>query len=186
MRQKSGPFREGSITSQSSLLGAQASGSESRNPHGAIGAIGAVGGSSSAGKAKDDAPDQPTGDSSTPNPNVQDYMPGMSEFERWSLRGMRHMMNLHPDHNALLVGLDTRGLALDTASSDLISEQIWSVADDVPPRPAVPNFRIPECYKVNNVQPIENKIPSFNEETLFWIFYSCPQDVKQMLASIEL
>lgn len=184
MRQKSGPFREDSITSQSSLLGGQASGSESRNPHGAIGAIGAIGGSSAAGKAKDDAPDQPSGDSSTPN--VQDPMAGMSEFERWSLRGMRHMMNVHPDHNALLMGVDPSRLGLDTVSPDLISEQIWSVWDDVPPRPAVPNFRIPECYKVNNVQPIENKIPSFNEETLFWIFYSCTQDVKQVLASIEL
>jgi CCR4-NOT transcriptional regulation complex NOT5 subunit len=44
----------------------------------------------------------------------------------------------------------------------------------------------PDCYRVNNVQPIENKIGSFNEETLFFIFYSCPRDVKQHLAAIEL
>lgn len=39
---------------------------------------------------------------------------------------------------------------------------------------------------MTNVQPIETKIPSFNEETLFWIFYSCPQDIKQHLAAQEL
>lgn len=39
---------------------------------------------------------------------------------------------------------------------------------------------------MTNVQPIETKIPSFNEETLFWIFYSCTQDVKQQLAAVEL
>ena len=27
---------------------------------------------------------------------------------------------------------------------------------------------------------------SFNEETLFWIFYSCPADIKQEWAAIEL
>lgn len=39
---------------------------------------------------------------------------------------------------------------------------------------------------MTNVQPIETKIPSFNEETLFWIFYSCTQDIKQQLAAVEL
>lgn len=39
---------------------------------------------------------------------------------------------------------------------------------------------------MTNVQPIDTKIPSFNEETLFWIFYSCTQDIKQHLAAIEL
>ena len=47
-------------------------------------------------------------------------------------------------------------------------------------------FRLPECYNVTNVQPIESKIQSFNEETLFWIFYSCPADVKQQMAAVEL
>lgn len=50
----------------------------------------------------------------------------------------------------------------------------------------MPNFRLPDCYRVTNVQPIETKIQSFNEETLFWIFYSCPQDIKQQLAAFEL
>lgn len=68
----------------------------------------------------------------------------------------------------------------------MISTQIYSLFDDTPPRPAIPDFRLPECYKVTNVQPIETKIPSFNEETLFWIFYSCTQDIKQQLAAVEL
>ncbi len=70
--------------------------------------------------------------------------------------------------------------------SRLISTQVYSVFDDVLPRPAIPKFRLPECYKVTNVGPIENKITSFNEETLMWIFYSCPNDIKQQLAAIEL
>jgi len=68
----------------------------------------------------------------------------------------------------------------------LLSTQIYSPFDNVPPRPAIPSFRLPDCYKVNNVGPIENKITSFNEETLMWIFYSCPRDEKQLMAATEL
>jgi CCR4-NOT transcription complex subunit 2 len=67
-----------------------------------------------------------------------------------------------------------------------ISTQIYSLFNDTPPRPAIPNFKLPECYNVTNVQPLENKIQSFNEETLMWIFYSCPGDIKQHLAAAEL
>lgn len=60
--------------------------------------------------------------------------------------------------------------------------------EDAPPRPTlnVGKFRLPDCYNVTNVQPIETKIQSFNEETLFWIFYSSPADVKQQMAAVEL
>lgn len=56
----------------------------------------------------------------------------------------------------------------------------------MPPRPAVQNFKLPDCYEVKNVQPMDVKISSFNEETLMWIFYSCPRDYKQQLAAMEL
>jgi CCR4-NOT transcriptional regulation complex NOT5 subunit len=36
------------------------------------------------------------------------------------------------------------------------------------------------------VQPFETKVQSFNEETLFFIFYSHPLDIKQQMAAIEL
>lgn len=67
-----------------------------------------------------------------------------------------------------------------------IMAQNFSLFNDVPPRPAIPDFHLPECYQVNNVQPLENKIPSFNEETLMWIFYSSPGDIKQQMAAVEL
>lgn len=68
----------------------------------------------------------------------------------------------------------------------LLSTQTYSLFDGAAPRPAIPKFRLPECYKVSNVGPIENKISNFNEETLMWIFYSCPNDIKQQLAAMEL
>lgn len=63
---------------------------------------------------------------------------------------------------------------------------MFSLFNDTPPRPAIPEYRLPECYNVNNVQPLENKISNFNEETLMWIFYSCPGDIKQHMAAHEL
>ena len=68
----------------------------------------------------------------------------------------------------------------------MLSTKVYSLFDDIPPRSPVPKFRLPDCYQVKNVQPIEAKISSFNEETLMWIFYSCPRDVKQQMAAIEL
>ena len=73
-----------------------------------------------------------------------------------------------------------------TTGCSMISTQIYSLFDDAPPRAAVPNYRLPDCYQVKNVHSIEDKIPHFNEETLMWIFYSHPGDVKQQLAAIEL
>lgn len=68
----------------------------------------------------------------------------------------------------------------------MLSTQVYSLFEDTPPRSPIPKFQLPECYQVKNVQPIENKITSFNEETLMWIFYSCPRDMKQHLAATEL
>lgn len=46
-------------------------------------------------------------------------------------------------------------------------------------------FVIPSCYNVVP-PPVETKLPNFSEETLFYIFYSMPQDVVQLMAAEEL
>lgn len=46
-------------------------------------------------------------------------------------------------------------------------------------------FNIPSCYHVVP-PPVETKLPNFSEETLFYIFYSAPQDVVQLMAAEEL
>ncbi|GKT85415.1 NOT2/NOT3/NOT5 family protein [Colletotrichum tofieldiae] len=110
----------------------------------------------------------------------------MAPIDKFGMKGLRVLMNNYPSYGALMQGMDPNEFSLNVNSSDLISTQIYSLFDDTPPRPAIPNVRLPECYKVTNVQPIDTKIPSFNEETLFWIFYSCTQDIKQHLAAVEL
>lgn len=52
--------------------------------------------------------------------------------------------------------------------------------------PLRPDFTLPACYNVANVQPLQNRIPSFSDETLFYIFYSMPRDIMQELVAEEL
>jgi CCR4-NOT transcription complex subunit 2 len=48
------------------------------------------------------------------------------------------------------------------------------------------DFTLPTCYTVANVQPLRTRIPSFSDETLFYIFYSMPRDIMQELVAEEL
>ncbi|KAI6288527.1 hypothetical protein MCOR28_008268 [Pyricularia oryzae] len=161
------------LPSQKSSLDGLANQSEGRHP-------GTIGNSGLPGKAKAEEP--------VPSVPVQDPLAGMPESDKWGIKGLRFLMNGFPDYNALVSGIDYTNMGLEQAlrNPEPISEQIYSAFDDTPPRPAIPKFRLPECYKVNNVQPVENKIQGFNEETLMWIFYSCPGDRQQQLAALEL
>jgi len=53
-------------------------------------------------------------------------------------------------------------------------------------RPMQPDFHLPDCYTVDNVHRVREKIPGFSDETLFWIFYTQPRDIMQELAATEL
>lgn len=166
-RQKPPGFREGSVASHTS--GNDAVG---RNP------LGAIGNDAPSGKAREEDRGQ--------LPDVVDPLEGMSPIDRWGIKGHQTLMNNFPDYNIIGHGIEPSVLGLDLRSSDLISTQIYSLFNAMPPRPAVQNFKLPDCYEVKNVQPMDVKISSFNEETLMWIFYSCPRDYKQQLAAMEL
>jgi CCR4-NOT transcription complex subunit 2 len=67
-----------------------------------------------------------------------------------------------------------------------ISDQVYSLWDNEPPRPAVPKFKLPDCYTVGNVARLETKMPNFNDEALIFMFYSNPGDAQQAMAAQEL
>ncbi|GAB1318935.1 hypothetical protein MFIFM68171_09145 [Madurella fahalii] len=167
-RQKPAGYREDSIASHASVADAVAS----RNP------LGAIGNDPPTGKGKEEE----KGSSN----RVQDPLEGMPPIDKFGLKGLRTLMNNFPHYHALTCGIDPSTLAVDMRSSEMLSTQIYSLFDDAPPRSPIPKFQLPDCYQVKNVQPIEAKISSFNEETLMWIFYSCPRDTKQHLAATEL
>ena len=49
-----------------------------------------------------------------------------------------------------------------------------------------PEFTIPQCYSINNIQPLSSKVANFSDETLFYIFYTMPQDIMQEVVASEL
>ncbi|CAK7568415.1 MAG: transcriptional regulator [Sporothrix epigloea] len=118
---------------------------------------------------------------------VQDLLANMAQIDRWGMKGIRTLLS-NPEYSGVVssFGLDLTSLGVELNTNELLSTQTYSLFDGAAPRPAIPKFRLPECYKVSNVGPIENKISNFNEETLMWIFYSCPNDIKQQLAAMEL
>lgn len=117
---------------------------------------------------------------------VQDPLAHMSDTDRFGLKGFSYMMNNFPDYAALVTGTDINHLGLDLHSEQPISNQIYSLWDNEPPRPDVARFNLPECYRVLNVAPLESKMPSFNEEALLFMFYSNPGDKQQLMAAREL
>ncbi|KAL1898731.1 transcriptional regulator [Ceratocystis pirilliformis] len=131
--------------------------SDSRHPHGAIG--------NNDQSRKSSIADDNNGvvPPSEAQMEIHDPLGTMPEADKWGLKGLTTLMERYPDYNAMLSGIDVTQLGLDLASTEL-----------------------PECYNVTNVQSIEQVIRSFNEESLFWIFYSCPADVRQHMAAAEL
>jgi len=164
-------FREESSIPEGPAQGTGSS-SSSRNP------LGAIGNDAPAGKGKEE--------DNGPSSDYRDPLEGMAPIDKYGIKGLRTLMERYSDYHALTVGIDPNSLGLDLAANERLSEQVYSLFDDTPMKPAIPKFTLPECYTVKNVQPIEDKIAGFNEETLFWIFYSCPGDFKQQIAALEL
>ncbi|KAJ4412422.1 transcriptional regulator [Gnomoniopsis sp. IMI 355080] len=168
-------FREdGSSFAQPSITDATGPTSDMRN---SVGAIGNDGTASKAG-------DVPAEGSASAAP--EDPLAGMSEADKWGIKGLLALMGKYPTYSALVHGMDTRDFHLDLDSQERISEQQFSLFHHAPPRPAQPNYTLPECYTVRNTQPIEQKVTSFTEETLIYMFYANPQDRHQYLAAQEL
>ncbi|KAG9231735.1 hypothetical protein BJ875DRAFT_545138 [Amylocarpus encephaloides] len=119
-------------------------------------------------------------------PEVQDALAHMADIDRWGLKGWSFMMNNFPDYSALVNGSSITNLGFDLNSSEPFSTEVYSLWDNEPSRPAVPQFDLPECYTVLNVNTLDTKIQNFNDEALIFMFYSNPGDMQQLQAAQEL
>ncbi|KAL9020816.1 MAG: hypothetical protein Q9185_002000 [Variospora sp. 1 TL-2023] len=111
----------------------------------------------------------------------------MVPIDRWGLAGLLATIRSdNPDVAGLAIGQDLTQLGLDLNSQEPLWPT-WSGPFAEPSaRPLQPDFQLPECYTVDNVHRLRDKIPSFSDETLFWIFYTQPRDLMQELAASEL
>ncbi|PGH12882.1 hypothetical protein AJ79_03982 [Helicocarpus griseus UAMH5409] len=112
----------------------------------------------------------------------------MPDHDRFGLKGLLHMIhNDSPDVASLAVGQDLMSLGLDLNQPEPLHPTFASPF--ISSNAAVPlqvDFTLPACYNVANVQPLQTRIPSFSDETLFYIFYSMPRDIMQELVAEEL
>ncbi|KAL8923042.1 MAG: hypothetical protein Q9208_004854 [Pyrenodesmia sp. 3 TL-2023] len=111
----------------------------------------------------------------------------MAAIDRWGLAGLLATIRSdNTDVAGLAIGQDLTQLGLDLNSQDPLWPT-WSGPFAEPSaRPLQPDFHLPDCYTVDNVHRLRDKIPSFSDETLFWIFYTQPRDLMQELAAAEL
>lgn len=114
----------------------------------------------------------------------------MCDADKFGLPGLLAMMH-HPsaDLRSLTAqGQDLTSLGLDLTSSEPLHTQLGSVFNpNAHTRlPLDADYTLLACYRVANVQALHERIPSFSEETLFYIFYSSGKDLVQELVADEL
>mmetsp|Transcript_2282 Transcript_2282/g.2621 ORF Transcript_2282/g.2621 Transcript_2282/m.2621 type:complete len:534 (+) Transcript_2282:194-1795(+) len=120
----------------------------------------------------------------------------ISEENQFGLLGLLGVIRMEDaDRGTLALGTDLTTLGLNLNSSESLHTSFVSPWADTPSS-RDPPFQIPTCYLHNNTKGGNNGNPGipvktghfskFQLETLFYIFYSIPRDVMQMLAAQEL
>ncbi|KAA8650621.1 uncharacterized protein ATNIH1004_003308 [Aspergillus tanneri] len=112
----------------------------------------------------------------------------MSELDKFGLAGLLRMIHSDsPDVASLAVGQDLMTLGLDLNQPEPLHTSFASpFVASMTGVPLEQDFALPSCYNVANIQPLQSRIPSFSDETLFYIFYSMPRDVMQEVVAEEL
>lgn len=66
----------------------------------------------------DDLSTKPRDDKETHAPEAADPLAGMSESDKFGIKGLRTLMNNNPDYQALIVGMDPSTMGLDMNSQE--------------------------------------------------------------------
>ncbi|KAF9893838.1 hypothetical protein FE257_010008 [Aspergillus nanangensis] len=126
--------------------------------------------------------------SGAPQSAEQPPLAEMSELDRFGLAGLLRMIHSDsPDVASLAVGQDLMTLGLDLNQPEPLHTSFASpFVASVTGAPLEQDFALPSCYNVANIQPLQSRINSFSDETLFYIFYSMPRDIMQEVVAEEL
>jgi CCR4-NOT transcription complex subunit 2 len=111
----------------------------------------------------------------------------MSEADKFGFAGLMAKFQ-DPVPRQWIIGQDLSALDTRINSSEPMY-QSWTTPftpNSPPSRPLESDYTIPDCYNVANVTPLRERISGFTEETLFYIFYSMPRDLMQVLVAEEL
>lgn len=109
-------------------------------------------------------------------------------IDKFGLLGLLGVIKMsEPDLTTLALGIDLTTLGLNLNSRENLYKTFGSPWSDAPAK-GDPEYTLPQCY----VQPAAPRLlqqgyfSKFQEETLFYIFYSMPNDEAQLYAANEL
>ncbi|KAI9250323.1 hypothetical protein BY458DRAFT_27010 [Sporodiniella umbellata] len=95
-----------------------------------------------------------------------------------------------PDRSMLALGSDLTTLGLDLNTADSIYSTFispWSDTQSLPGLNIEPGYYLPPCYRhVQATPPAHQRMRTFSDEILFYVFYCMPKDIAQEAAAREL
>jgi hypothetical protein len=107
--------------------------------------------------------------------------------DRFGLLGLKKVIQMtDPDLSLLSLGCDLTTLGLDLNSNENVYSNFITPFSDTPYAGSEPSFPSMSSYQISNLPNALSKLSCFNDETLFYIFYSMPRDILQEAAAQEL
>ncbi|CAO3679540.1 unnamed protein product [Rhizopus stolonifer] len=95
-----------------------------------------------------------------------------------------------PNRSMLALGSDLTTLGLDLNTEDSIYSTFispWSDTQTLPGLNVEPGYYLPACYRhVQATPPAHQRMRTFSDEILFYVFYCMPKDIAQEAAAQEL
>lgn len=115
-------------------------------------------------------------------------------MDRYGLKGLLPLLRNEPSEQATIaMGVDLNMLGLSLSAkrdepSGKLCENFASPWLETSRSEVEPLFNSPDSFKIpeKDLKNVEDRIGSFDDETLFFIFYSKPRDTLQELAAREL
>ncbi|KAJ1958208.1 transcriptional regulator, partial [Dispira parvispora] len=115
---------------------------------------------------------------------------GVESANQFGLLGLLDTLKTsNPDKSALAFGFDVSKFGLNLASRGLLYATFttpWIDQSQANLAQIKPEFSLPACYQVRPRRPALERLERFTDETLFYIFYTMPQDELQERAAQEL
>ncbi|OBZ89907.1 General negative regulator of transcription subunit 2 [Choanephora cucurbitarum] len=123
--------------------------------------------------------------------STQDEVNDGKSTDPYGLLGLLGVIRMtDPDRSMLALGSDLTTLGLDLNTSDSIYSTFispWSDTQTLPGLNVEPGYYLPACYRnVQATPPAHQRMRTFSDEILFYVFYCMPKDIAQEAAAQEL
>lgn len=117
--------------------------------------------------------------------------PEAADIDKFGLKGISLLVKMdQTDQNSWAIGQDLGLMGLDLSEDLEILKNLASPWQETSRSEVEPFFSLSESILQKNIipppEPCDNKILSFMDETLFYIFYTKPRDTLQEYAAREL